>query len=600
MDSPKEYYQQRIELLSGEINKLKAKDQKFLMSEIFSFLGAVAILLAVLIAHLDILWLLLSAVCLGTNAILRYFDAKREKAIHQKVSLLTVYQNEIAALEGDFSSFQDGEQYVNPAHHFTFDLDIFGKNSLFNRINRTVTTGGSDKLANKLSLEKLPVAQYITEWNAAVSEVSSMTDFRSKWMTIKETGSLDTKKIISDTSKLLNSDTKQFPSKTISHILICALIATFCVSIYLAYKGIIRDTIPGLLSVIQLCVGYLGCGKSLKKVAKEIKGASLQMKKCTQLIKWIDENSFNTQIPSELKNVLHIKKCNAVDAFEKASEITKTLEIRNDVWALVSNMLYVGDFFTLRKLLKWRRIQLEYFEKWIDTVCEFDKLVSMATFQYNHPQNIFAKVTDDENIVLEAKDFYHPFLGEKAVANDFNIHDGHYYIVTGANMAGKSTFLRAVGVNYILAMCGMPVCAKEMKASIFSLFSSMRTTDDLTRGISYFKAELLRLQQLINYCKQNKKTLIILDEILRGTNSLDKLNGSKLFLKHISKLPVSGIIATHDLELSKMEDSYPEKFHSYCFEILLSDKITYSYKISRGVARNQNATFLLNKMLQEC
>ena len=166
-------------------------------------------------------------------------------------------------------------------------------------------------------------------------------------------------------------------------------------------------------------------------------------------------------------------------------------------------------------------------------------------------------------------------------------------------MAGKSTFLRAVGTNYILAMCGMPVCAKGMTVSIFSLFSSMRTTDDLTRGISYFKAELLRLQQLIDYCKQNKKTLIILDEILRGTNSLDKLNGSKLFLKHIAQLPVSGIIATHDLELSRMEDSDPERFHNYCFEIQLSDIITYSYKISKGVARNQNATFLLNKMLQD-
>lgn len=153
------------------------------------------------------------------------------------------------------------------------------------------------------------------------------------------------------------------------------------------------------------------------------------------------------------------------------------------------------------------------------------------------------------------------FLGAKAVKNDFTIKDDNYYIITGANMAGKSTFLRSLGVNYILAMAGMPVFADQLKISRFRLFSSMRTTDDLTHGISYFNAELIRLKELLKFCREsgedNKeplRTLIILDEILKGTNSLDKLNGSRKFLEAIAKQPVSGIIATHDLELSKMEN----------------------------------------------
>ena len=182
--------------------------------------------------------------------------------------------------------------------------------------------------------------------------------------------------------------------------------------------------------------------------------------------------------------------------------------------------------------------------------------------------------------------------------NDFCISDSHYYIVTGANMAGKSTFLRAIGVNYILAMCGMPVFAKRMRVSIFSLFSSMRTTDDLAHGISYFNAELLRLKQLISECKENRHTLIILDEILKGTNSADKLSGSRMFLESIAKLPVTGIIATHDLELSKMSTEHPNRFHNYCFEIELTDNVKYSYKITQGVARNQNATYLLTGILR--
>lgn len=165
-------------------------------------------------------------------------------------------------------------------------------------------------------------------------------------------------------------------------------------------------------------------------------------------------------------------------------------------------------------------------------------------------------------------------------------------------MAGKSTFLRTLGVNYILAMNGLPVFADRLRVSVFSLFSSMRTTDDLTHGISYFNAELLRLKQLLRHTSQVESTLIILDEILRGTNSADKLNGSRLFLEHISQCAVTGVIATHDLELSRMADQRPDRFHNYCFEIALGTDVTYSYRITPGVARNQNATFLLGQLLR--
>ena len=166
-------------------------------------------------------------------------------------------------------------------------------------------------------------------------------------------------------------------------------------------------------------------------------------------------------------------------------------------------------------------------------------------------------------------------------------------------MAGKSTFLRSVGVNYVLAMAGLSVFARRMQVSCFQLFSSMRTSDDLTHGISYFNAELLRLEQLLSFCRRHCYTFIILDEILKGTNSLDKLNGSRLFLETIAKQPVSGLIATHDLELSKLEDAPGSPFTNYCFEIELGDDVTYSYKIRRGVAQNQNATFLLKQILQD-
>ncbi|MBQ7439846.1 MAG: DNA mismatch repair protein MutS, partial [Paludibacteraceae bacterium] len=273
------------------------------------------------------------------------------------------------------------------------------------------------------------------------------------------------------------------------------------------------------------------------------------------------------------------------------------LDQRNEVWVPISNALYLADYFIVRRFLLWQDRYLMHIEDWIDAVSHFDALVSMATFRFNEPEATDAELVNADEVVYEARGLYHPFLGQKAVRNDFSIRDQHYYIVTGANMAGKSTFLRSVGINYVLACCGMPVFADSLRVSLFSLFSSMRTTDDLAHGISYFNAELLRLQQLIETCRRNNHTLIILDEILKGTNSLDKLNGSRLFLQSVATLPVTGIIATHDLELSKMEQEYPDRFHNYCFEIQLSDEITYTYRLSEGVARNQNATYLLKNIL---
>ena len=600
MNTPKEFYLQRIKELSGEISKLKEKDHRFLMSEIYSFLGAITVLLVVLFAHLDYLWLLLAAAGLVINVILRYFDTKRQKAINQRDSLLTAYQNELAALGGDFSAFQNGEQYVDPAHPFTFDLDVFGKDSLFNRINRTVTTEGAGLLADKLAMKTLPDLEELSNLRDTIDELASMNAFRINWTVIAQERIIDTKRLLDTLNAIKEIKTKQFPVLRVWFFITIILCVALYLSVIMSSLGIIAWSIPTLLSFTLLCLGHLGCAKSLDRIAAKTKGNTFRMQKITQAVDLIANEPFKSKITSGILQTLQRKEHLASEAFNSISVIFGKLEERSKLREFLFNSLYASDFFLLRKYLKWNRIQSCHFVEWINAVCQMDMLVSMSNYRYNYPLCTHAEIVDTDKIVFEAKDFYHPFLNEKAVANDFKIQDGNYYIITGANMAGKSTFLRAVGVNYILAMCGMPVCAKEMTVSIFSLFSSMRTTDDLTKGISYFKAELLRLQQLISYCKHNKKTLIILDEILRGTNSLDKLNGSKLFLTHIAQLPVSGIIATHDLELSKMEDCDPERFHNYCFEIQFADIITYSYKITKGIAQNQNATFLLNKILQEC
>lgn len=375
-----------------------------------------------------------------------------------------------------------------------------------------------------------------------------------------------------------------------------AFIIGVCSSVLLSVFGVVSVNVPLWWVMIQYMVVFFVCKQTLDKIDSHGGKLRDQLVAYSQILQLVARRHFRSELGLQMQSTLS----EALPSFLQLEKILKGYDRRGNFLGLFfTDAFMLSDFFLVRSFLKWKNTYVVKMEEWMDIVSELDAAVSMADFRYNHPEATDAEIVDGSPVLFEAKNLYHPFLGAKAVKNDFTIHDDNYYIITGANMAGKSTFLRSLGVNYILAMSGMPVFAGSLKVSRFQLFSSMRTTDDLTHGISYFNAELLRLEQLMQFCKRGElRTLIILDEILKGTNSLDKLNGSRLFLESISRMPVTGVIATHDLELSRMAESSPGRFHNYCFEIDLGTDVTYTYKIQPGVARNQNATFLLNKILE--
>ncbi|MGN0281570.1 MAG: hypothetical protein ACI4B3_04620 [Prevotella sp.] len=363
--------------------------------------------------------------------------------------------------------------------------------------------------------------------------------------------------------------------------------------------GFVPSSIPLQWAMLQLLIMIVFCSRSLHKINKTMGTVNSQMKSYVSLMETISTSCLSAKDNVAIVERLSTSDGNALKSFRNLRKLIDRLDRSgNALYRMVADALFLNDFFIVRSFIQWKSERMTQMNEWIEAVDHFDALVSMATFRHNEPDANTAEIVERDEVVYKAEGLFHPFLGSKAVPNDFSISDSHYYIVTGANMAGKSTFLRSIGVNYILAMCGMPIFAKRLTISRFSLFSSMRTSDDLAHGISYFNAELLRLKQLITICQHNRHTLIILDEILKGTNSADKLNGSRLFLEHVSHLPITGIIATHDLDLSKMSDERPDRFHNFCFEIELTDNVTYSYKITPGVARNQNATYLLKELLK--
>ena len=652
----KENYRQYVSRYAAEVAALKRKNTGFITGELLAFGGILAFLICYFALDGDTQnYLMGAALCLIAYLGIRRLDDKNKEKIEHLSALLKVYQDEIKALEGDFSPFETGDSYQNPQHPYSFDLDVFGKSSLFNRICRTITSGGSEALARNLTRETPLSLEDIKRRRDLQKELAGEGEnWRMEFLALDEknrsqtadgkmvngkTKKIDSAAVVDAMQKVSMMEVPAWFGAPISLVIGWLLIIGVIGSVILSICNMVSVNFALWWVLVQYMVVFFVCKQTLDKIDSNGGKLRHQLIAYAQILRLINRRNFHSELGKEMQESL----ADALPSFAQLEKILKGYDRRGNFLGLFfTDAFMLSDFFLVRSFLKWKNTYMMKMEEWMHIISEMDAMVSMANFRYNHPEaeeaefvsgkqeaDIESVVSENTEIgspeiVFEGKNLYHPFLGAKVVKNDFTIRDDNYYIITGANMAGKSTFLRSLGVNYILAMAGMPVFADQLKISRFRLFSSMRTTDDLTHGISYFNAELIRLEELLKFCKEsaegkfckesaegkfykksiagNKeslRTLIILDEILKGTNSLDKLNGSRKFLEAISKQPVSGIIATHDLELSKMENDASGKFHNYCFEIDLGTDVTYTYKIQKGVARNQNATFLLNKILEK-
>ena len=593
-------YQHKAEETSTMLVSLRSRSRFFILTEIGSFLVAIGfVVLYTLLA--DAAWTLLCAVAaLCFYLYIRRRDVLNDRKIKHGEALLGVYQSEIDYQHGNFSGFEAGEQYVCPQHSYTFDMDVFGVGSLFQRMNRTISTGGSDQFAACLSTEwghtkREELIGEIRMRMAAIDELGQDETFLSTFKSLGVKERINTAEVLKALTAIHQQTFPKIFHNPLLRYFCYADLLGFYVSIVLSIMGLAPSLLPLWWGMFNFMFSFLCGHKYMRVISELIAKVHAQVDGYLQVLKLINTTEFKSAELQALKAQLS----GAEASFEQLELILQKIDNRsNEVGVFIFNSFALIDLAIVRLFLRWQHTYEQRTKEWIDGLNLFDALVSMGNYRLNEDRAVKAEISEENKVVYEAKGLYHPFLGEKAVANDFTIHDHEYYIVTGANMAGKSTFLRSLGINYLLAMNGLPVFADELKVSVFHLFTSMRTTDDLTHGISYFNAELLRLKKLLGSLHDDVPSLIILDEILKGTNSLDKLNGSRLFLQYIAERNVTGVIATHDLELSKMENEYEGRFHNYCFEIELGEDITYSYKITKGVARNQNATYLLKGILK--
>lgn len=509
-----------------------------------------------------------------------------------KQALMKINEQEIAYLQRKKIPFDNGIEFNDFTHPYAYDLDIYGDHSLFQNLNRTKTFIGKKKLAQQL-LDLLPNEQ-IQANQEAVKELSAKLSWRQHFMALGE--------ISNDSKKAYHTLIRwsRFTSLPLSKESVIVSFASpiILLGVFIAY---LFTSAPLLLSILSFVfvfnLSFLG--RFFKRVKIEIENADNVDKIIRQysiIVNNIENETFTSVKLKELQRQLNHKNKKASDSLKELSVLFSRMDsINNFVTTLFFNGLFLFHLHTLRALIGWKKENAAALEQWLDIVGEFELLNSLANFSYNNPEFAFPELNTAYEVSF--KNLSHPLLNPTTrVGNDTAFQPQSFMILTGSNMSGKSTFLRSLGINMVLTGIGSPVCALAANVHPMPVLVSMRLSDSLSDSESYFYAEIKRLKQIMDGL-QDRRAFVLLDEILRGTNSDDKRNGTIEVVKKIIGKNAVGAIATHDIEVCLTTDEYPDQLVNKCFEVeIINDDLHFDYKLREGICKNKSATFLMKKM----
>lgn len=587
-------YRDRLEANAREAARIKGRIRFIGLLRLVVFVGAVA---GIYLLRDAGAWVWGSVALVGIAVFLglarvhdRWFRRKEFADCRERV-----IRRELALLEYRFEGIDGGDEFIDPTHDYSFDLDLFGSKSFFAYLNRSATAVGRQALARTMLSPDL-TADTIRRRQAAIEELSRRTDLRidfQSWGACSGESSAD--------SRLLEqlAALPRFGTGRLVHRLILAIPALYLVLVVLWLAGAIAGSVIVWPFIALLAVAGV-LAKRVTRLQEQLNGALASLSHYARLFEMVEQNRFESEWLGQLQRVCVDGHGSVSQRVARLRRLLGNLDQRcNFVGFTVLNGFLLWDLRQLNALNRWLDENREQLPRWLDVLAQFDALCSLATFRYNHPHYVFPRIVLDRRPVMQAEALGHPLIPrDRCVCNDVApINEGSFQVITGANMAGKSTYLRTIGINYLLGCMGAPVCARSMTFTPLPLFTGLRASDSLADNESYFFAELKRLQQIVVRLRAGEKLFVILDEILRGTNSVDKQTGSLALVRQLVEAGAAGIIATHDLVLGQLAEKLPGQISNYRFEATIEgDELTFTYRLQPGIARNMNACFLMKKM----
>lgn len=586
MRNLQEFYTAKVKGFEKEIDALNQRLFLFSLLRLFVFLG---IGVAIYFASVDAKYVIgvmfvgipLFLFLVSTHSDLKYLKSTKEE-------LKNINTVEIQVLQRNYDSLTHGNEFAKDSHYFSQDVDLFGEGSFFQVSNRTKLPEGAQLLAD---IYKENAIDEIKLKQAAIQEIAEKVDWRQEFSAMAALAKTEmSTQFISQWLK----GYKPFVPKVMKFIPTVFSILSFGILILYFF-----NIIPESLLIIWWVLGMVIVGLFSKRVTRlghEASKLKSTFDQYNQLLALIEKTHFSSELFQRQKaNILSQGEPNS-KVLKKFARLLGNLDRNgNLIYLIFANGFFLRSLTDCYAIEQWISTHGNNVEAWFKTIAFFDAYNSLGNFAFNHPTFNYPEITDNE-IVLHSKNAGHPLLDpSKSILNDITIDSGQFFIITGANMAGKSTFLRTVSLQIMMANVGLPVCASKVSYTPIKLITSMRTTDSLTDDESYFFSELKRLRFIIDEL-QTDSYFIVLDEILKGTNSTDKALGSRKFLERLVASKSTGIIATHDLSLCEVAKAYPNVKNHYFDAEIVENELHFDYTFKKGICQNMNASFLLKKM----
>lgn len=586
-------YEKNLENINSEYHSISSKCNMLSNLRLLcALIGIVSFIVSVVDKRKDTFFVFIVLSILFFLLLLFHESIKEKKDyIFAKQKVLEKRDNRLKDL---WSEFEDkGNDFITKESSVEIDLDIFGENSLYQYLCVANTYEGRKILASYLQNTNFD-KKTLFKRQKAVQELIEREDLSLEIETLSTKIALNSRSYVKEWYnsfiKYLNKE-----DRLISYFIsIGAVILTCVMLILLALQicGYQVLNIIGVLGAFQLICAYYVSYKS-KKVTQDIYNFCLNINGYYNLIKCIGNANFKSEYLKVLNNKLKGKNKTVVGI--------KKLNYVNDAFSLQTNpyihiflqLFFLYDIHCISYLERWKRKFSEDMTDLFKIIGEVEALLSLSVLA-NNQSITFPEFVENGNIIFEVDQITHPLISlQDVVSNSFYTKKG-ISIITGSNMSGKTTFMRTVGVNAILAYAGAPVCAKSMRISFMKIFTSMRVQDDVSKGLSSFYAEVLRIKEVVENLEKKKPMLVLIDEIFKGTNSTDRIVGAKEIIKTLNKDYVITLVSTHDFELCSLVEQREIMGLNYHFEeYYKNDKIYFDYKIKEGKCKTKNAVHIL-------
>jgi hypothetical protein len=559
-------------------------------ARLITFLGALALVTAGVSGEKVALWgagIVVSVLFVAAVIAQRRTVAKKDVAHTRK----EIHDRHLRRMRGELDGLPDGKGLIADGHGYAGDIDVIGPGSLFQRIDVTHTVHGAQTLASWLAAPSKPDA--IRARQEAVRELAAAVELRQELEASALLAADEKSRLDGRPFRAFAELPSYFAQHRWLHVVIYVLPLT-TLALYVAGELAAIHKALWLVPVAAQIALLVKVGKRAHRAFDLASARQGAVEAFERMLRLVETTEFRSPLLKELKARVCTSGARPSEQLQRLRTWTNNAELRKQALLYIFvNPLTLWDLHILRGLERWNREVGKATGEWFAALGELEALSSLATLAFGDPSATMPEIAD---VPFEARGLCHPLIApSKRIANDVLLPgSGSALLITGSNMAGKSTLLRAVGQNVVLALAGGPVCASSMKLPIVRLRASMRVDDSLQRGASYFHAELSKLRSVIDGAEDPPPVMFLLDELLRGTNAQARHIGARAVLVHLLDRGAFGLVATHDIALSTLDEERKGKVVNQHFtDVVVDGEMVFDYKLRPGVVRTSNALRLL-------